>query len=251
MSKLIINSDDFGYGRAINHAIIDTHQEGILTSTTLMTNTPSFDHAVKLAKENPALGVGVHLVLTYLEPLRTDVPSLTDETGNFYRPDAYRAGLAIAEPDELYKEWDTQIQKFLDAGIQPTHLDSHHHAHVLNEQHQDVILELAGHYDLPVRGNLETDKAYKTTTYFEPSFDTISVLGTVEQTYYLDNLFERIKENESTEIMCHVGYVDTELLNNSSFVEQRIHQVEILTNSIFVDKVRADKNIELSTFAEI
>lgn len=251
MNKLIINSDDFGYGRAINHAIIDTHQEGILTSTTLMTNTPSFEHAVKLAKENPTLGVGVHLVLTYLKPLSTDVSSLTDENGNFYRPDAYRTGLAIAEPDELYKEWDTQIQKFLDTGIQPTHLDSHHHAHALNEQHQDVILQLAEKYDLPIRGNLETDKAYRTTTYFEPAFDTISVLDTVEQVHYLNSLFERIKENESTEIMCHVGYVDTELLTNSSFVEQRVYQVEVLIHSTFVDKVRADKAIELVTFAEI
>lgn len=251
MSKLIINSDDFGYSRAINHAIIDTYQEGILTSTTLMTNTPSFEHAVKLAKENPALGVGVHLVLTYLEPLRTDIPSLTDENGNFYRPDAYRAGLAIADPNELYKEWDTQIQKFLESGIQPTHLDSHHHAHTLNEQHQDVILELAEKYNLPIRGNLETDKTYRTTSYFEPSFDTVSILDTVEQTHYLDSLFERIKENESTEIMCHVGYVDTELLTNSSFVEKRTRQVDVLIDSTFADKIRADEAIDLVTFAEI
>ena len=101
MNKLIINSDDFGYSRAINHAIIDTHQEGILTSTTLMTNTPGFEHAIKLAKENPKLGVGVHLVLTFLKPLSQDVPSLVDEKGDFYRPDAYRSGLAIVDEEEL------------------------------------------------------------------------------------------------------------------------------------------------------
>ena len=251
MSKLIINSDDFGYGRAINHAVIDTHQEGILTSATLMTNTPGFEQAVELAKKNPKLGVGVHLVLTHLKPLREDVPSLIDEDGDFYRPDAYRAGFAIADPDELYKEWNTQIQKVLESGIQPTHLDSHHNAHIFNEHHEDVILKLAENYNLPVRGNLETDKSYKTTTYFEPSFDTVSVLEPFEQKQYLESLLERIKENESTEIMCHVGYVDEELLKYSSFAEPRVHQVEMLIDSSFAQYIREDKEIELVTFAEI
>lgn len=251
MNKLIINSDDFGYSRAINHAIIDTHQKGILTSTTLMTNTPGFKHAVKLAKENPELGVGVHLVLTHLEPLRDDVPSLIDENGHFYRPDAYRAGLAIAEPEELFKEWDTQIQKVLNAGIQPTHLDSHHHAHTFNEYHEEIIVKLAEKYDLPIRGNLETEQSYKTTTYFEPAFDTVSVLDEDEQAYYFEGLLERIKENDSTEILCHVGYVDAELLNHSSFPESRAHLVEILIDSPFVESVQAAPEIELVTFKEL
>lgn len=251
MSKLIINSDDFGYGRGINHGIIDTHQEGILTSASLMTNTPGFHHAVKLAKANPTLGVGIHLVLTHLKPLRTDVPSLVDENGNFYRPDAYRSGLAVADLDELYKEWDTQIQTAIDAGIQPTHLDSHHHAHALNEYHQTVILKLAQKYDLPIRGNLETEQAYKTTSYFEPAFATISVLDHYEIEHYLGNLIERIKENESTEIMCQVGYVDEHLHRNSSFSNPRVQQVEILMNSPFADQIRNDKDIELITYAEL
>jgi hypothetical protein len=251
MNKLIINSDDFGFSRAINHAIIDTHQKGILTSTSLMTNTPGFKHAVKLAKENPKLGVGVHLVLTHAEPLRADVPSLIDENGSFYRPDAYRAGLAIAEPEELFKEWDEQIQKVIAAGIQPTHLDSHHHAHAFNEYHEEVIVKLAKKYDLPIRGNLETEQTYKTTTYFEPAFDTVSVLDEAEQAHYLEGLLERIKENDSTEILCHVGYVDAELLNNSTFAESRVYLVEILIDSPFVEKIQADPEIELITFADL
>ncbi len=251
MSKLIINSDDFGYGRAINHAVIDTYREGILTSTTLMTNTPGFDQAVELAKKNPKLGVGVHLTLTHLKPLRDDVPSLVDETGHFYRPDAYRAGLAIADSAELYKEWETQIEKVFAAGIQPTHLDSHHNAHLFNEHHEEVLLALAQKYGLPLRGNLETDQAYQTTTYFEPSFDTVSVLEPFEQEQYLKSLLERIKAHESTEIMCHVGYVDKELLKHSSFSEPRVHQVEMLIDSPFAQHIREDEAIELATFADI
>ena len=78
MTKLIINSDDFGYSRAVNYAVIDAHQEGILTSASLLTNTSSFDHAIQLAKDHPNLGVGIHLNITSLQPLRKDVPSLVD-----------------------------------------------------------------------------------------------------------------------------------------------------------------------------
>ncbi len=50
MAKLIINSDDFGYSKGINHAILDTHIDGVLTSTTLLANLPGFDHAIALAR---------------------------------------------------------------------------------------------------------------------------------------------------------------------------------------------------------
>jgi len=251
MNKLIINSDDFGYGRAINHAIIDTYQEGILTSATLMTNTPGFEHAVKLALANPRLGVGVHLMLTFLKPLRHDVPSLVDVSGDFYRPDAYRNGEVTVNYSDLYKEWDTQIQKVLDAGIQPTHLDSHHHAHTLTETHQNVILDLAEKYNLPVRGNFQPSRSYKTTTYFEPAFDAVSTLNQSEQDNYLNSLVQRIKENKSTEIMCHTGYVDQFLFAHSSFIESRIYQVELLQESEFVRMIKADEAIELVTFKEL
>ncbi|HLR92535.1 MAG TPA: carbohydrate deacetylase [Atopostipes sp.] len=251
MNKLIVNSDDFGYSRGINHAIIDTHQEGILTSATLMTNTPGFEHAVKLAKENPDLGVGIHLVLTFLKPLRDDVPSLVDEDGNFYRPNDYREGLAFVDVDELYKEWDTQIQTAIDAGIEPTHLDSHHHVHTLNEHHTEVFLKLAGKYDLPVRGNFEEAQNRTTTTYFEPAFDGIGFLEEKEQEEYLDGLFDKIKENESTELMCHTGYLDEFLFKSSSFSEIRIYQIDILSRSKFADRIRNDKDIQLATFRDL
>lgn len=59
MGKLIINADDFGYGKGVNMGIIEAYQNGVLTSTTLMAGMPGFDQAVKLAKDNPGLGVGV------------------------------------------------------------------------------------------------------------------------------------------------------------------------------------------------
>ena len=78
MSLVIINADDFGYSQGINLGIIEAHKNGILSSTTMMANMPGFEHGVELAKNNPKLGIGVHLNLTCGKPLLDNVPSLTD-----------------------------------------------------------------------------------------------------------------------------------------------------------------------------
>src|SRR5271170_6655410 len=61
--RLIVNADDFGLSHSVNQAVIRAHRDGILTTASLMVNEPGFDEAVKLAKENPKLGVGLHLTL--------------------------------------------------------------------------------------------------------------------------------------------------------------------------------------------
>src|SRR2546427_12338231 len=61
--RLIVNADDFGRSRGINAAVIRAHREGILTTASLMVNEAACDEAVALARENPRLGVGLHLTL--------------------------------------------------------------------------------------------------------------------------------------------------------------------------------------------
>src|SRR6266403_4871890 len=63
--RLIVNADDFGRSADINEAVIRAHREGILTSASLMVNEPGFEEAVTLARENPRLGVGLHLTLLF------------------------------------------------------------------------------------------------------------------------------------------------------------------------------------------
>jgi len=72
MKRLIINSDDYGRTPDISRGIREAHLRGVMTSTTCMMNIPTTvaDIAVTL-KERPALGMGVHLVLTMGHPLVT------------------------------------------------------------------------------------------------------------------------------------------------------------------------------------
>jgi len=61
--RLIVNADDFGFTRDVNLGIVEAHRDGILTATTLMANGGAFEDAVRLARENPTLDIGAHLVL--------------------------------------------------------------------------------------------------------------------------------------------------------------------------------------------
>jgi hopanoid biosynthesis associated protein HpnK len=134
MKQLILNADDFGLTRGVNEGIIRAHREGILTSTTLMACGSAFDHAVELAKLNPRLGIGCHLVLVggkAVAPLE-EISSLASKDGRL--PDSLaifvtRLSTGMIRPKEIERELRAQILKIRAAGIDPTHLDTHKHTH--------------------------------------------------------------------------------------------------------------------------
>ena len=134
MKQLILNADDFGLTRGVNQGIIRAHREGVLTSTTLMANGAAFDDAVERAKENPSLGVGCHLVLVGGRAISPpgQVPSLVDDEGRL--PESLPAFVArvssgMIRMNEIEREMQAQIEKIQNAGIEPSHLDTHKHTH--------------------------------------------------------------------------------------------------------------------------
>jgi len=136
MKKIIINADDFGLCAPVNEGIALAHRQGILTSATLMTNTPGFDQAVALARENPTLGVGIHLNIVRGRPLSPPgtIPTLVGRDGRF--PAA--AGRIIRDlvfgrikAEEIERELRAQIEKALATGLPLTHLDSEKHMHAV------------------------------------------------------------------------------------------------------------------------
>jgi chitin disaccharide deacetylase len=134
--RLIINADDFGLTPGVNRAIAELHQAKVLTSTTLMATGPAFDDAVRIARANPTLGVGCHIVLTDGAPVLPpqSIPTLLGPDGKTFRPsfvDFIQALLrGKIREDEIEREALAQIQKLQHAGINITHLDSHKHTHL-------------------------------------------------------------------------------------------------------------------------
>lgn len=117
MKRLVVNADDFGFTRDVNQGIVEAHCNGILTATTLMATGAAFDDAVRLARENPSLDIGVHLVLVGEPPFPLTVTQLIH-------------AVALGRI-RVYDELIAQVRRIVDAGLRPTHLDTHKHTHLL------------------------------------------------------------------------------------------------------------------------
>jgi predicted glycoside hydrolase/deacetylase ChbG (UPF0249 family) len=135
-ARLILNADDFGLTPGINRAIGELHAAGVLTSATLMANGPAFDDAVAVARANPTLGVGCHIVLTDGTPVAPpeSIPSLLGPDRKSLRPSLADFVQALLrgkiKSNEIELEALSQIHKLQHAGIKITHLDTHKHTHI-------------------------------------------------------------------------------------------------------------------------
>ncbi|PEJ57750.1 MULTISPECIES: chitin disaccharide deacetylase [unclassified Bacillus (in: firmicutes)] len=224
MIKLIVNADDFGYSRGINYGIIDAHKNGIVNSATMMMNMPGVSHAVELAKENPGLQVGIHLVLTCGKPLLHDVPTLVNEEGNFKSRSEFFEHKNISL-EELEREWTKQIETFLESGLKPTHFDSHHHVHSIPE-FLPVVQKLSKKYNLSVR-RISENALHGVTPFTDVFLHGFYGEGVTED--YFEKVLTHVQDGQSVEVMCHPGYLDHEILNNSSYAKDRVKETLVLT----------------------
>lgn len=131
-----MNADDFGLTPGVNRAIVELHQEGVLTSTTLMAAASATGEAIALARANPGLGVGCHVVLVDGEPLlpREQVPSLIDaDTGRFppkLTTFLRRLFTGRIRTAEIEAEAAAQMAWLKNQGLRLTHIDTHKHTHM-------------------------------------------------------------------------------------------------------------------------
>jgi hopanoid biosynthesis associated protein HpnK len=246
MQRLIINADDFGLSPGVNRGILAAFRDGVLSSTTMLVNLASFEDAVSLALANRGLPVGIHLSLLWGSPVSdpVTVPSLVEGDGRFPRSLtvlARRYFLGALEMDHVRTEFRAQIARFQDAGLTPTHVDTHKHVHCLPGV-LHALVDVAGEFGigrlrLPHERSIATNGAAgqpgpppRTLTASIKShlvgylsrngrrviqgrgFRSTDHFVGIE---YQDHLDERTLQfivsnlNEgSTELMCHPGYDD-------------------------------------------
>lgn len=115
---LIVSADDFGYSHSINKGIIEAHEKGIVTSTSVMVNAIAADEAKDLTKY-PDLSVGLHFELK--------------------------------EVVDVEAELERQIEKFVAiVGRMPDHIDTHKRR-TTDEGVKEVLEKYAKEHNLPVR----------------------------------------------------------------------------------------------------
>ena len=150
MRRLIVNADDLGLTRGVNRAIFETVRDGIVTSTTLMANSASYQDAVdriNTSKETNRPSVGCHVLLVDGAPLSTaqNVPSLLESkngSGTFRTnllPFLSLAAQGKLNADEIEAEATAQFKKLQSSGITISHFDTHKHTHIFPAVYQALI----------------------------------------------------------------------------------------------------------------
>jgi predicted glycoside hydrolase/deacetylase ChbG (UPF0249 family) len=120
--QLVVNADDFGLTPDVNAGIVEAHRDGILTAATLMANGDAFEDAVRLARQTPGLDIGCHLVLIGGHSL------LTKQA--FPATVAQLVAALATRRIRVYDELAAQMHRIVDAGVRPSHLDTHKHTHL-------------------------------------------------------------------------------------------------------------------------
>jgi chitin disaccharide deacetylase len=131
--RLIVNADDFGLTAGVNRAIVEGNRRGAITSATLMANANASTAAIDLAKSQPSLKTGCHVVLIDGVPLAANLPSLTNGSLRFRSSLKQFAMAAVRKQiaaEEIEREVEAQVRKIQSAGITLTHVDSHKHTHM-------------------------------------------------------------------------------------------------------------------------
>ncbi|HZS07574.1 MAG TPA: ChbG/HpnK family deacetylase [Blastocatellia bacterium] len=284
MRRLVVNADDFGFTSGVNRAVIEGHRRGIITSTTLMANMPGFDEAVRLARGNPSLGVGLHFNITQGRPVApaAQVRSLTDGRGEFPGTSTAVAKRLVTgglRRAEIVIELRAQIEKALNAGLRLSHVDSHKHTHALPQVFDAIIRTIPDYGIGAVRlqrerwrpgGMLTSPKVVKQGAVAlalsqlcradlvkmrRAGLRTTDAFFGITQTgfwtkQWLARLIENLPEGAS-ELMCHPGYVNEEMRRaGTRLTASREQELRLLTDPEIVALVR-NRGVKLVNYAEV
>lgn len=219
---LIINADDFGSTEGVNEAIAECHRAGTVTSTSLMVTGKAVANAIELARELPALSVGLHWV-------------------------GDRPGVALVDLEDeraVAEELARQLALFEDLlGSPPTHLDSHHHVHLAGRATQPFVVA-ATPLGIPVR---RVGSVRFVGWFYGQWEEGVTDLEHVSVAALEGILRNDLARDGWTEIGCHPGCVTPEL--RSAYAEEREAEVRTLTDPR-IPALIAELGIELGSYAD-
>lgn len=236
--KLVINADDFGLAKGINNGIISAYKKGIVSSASIITAAKHADDAIKLAKENPGLEVGIHLVLVEEKPISPpeSIPSLINDKGLFYS-NYFEFGINYlmnkVKLSDIEKEFRAQIEKLRKSGIEVAHIDSHQYLHMFPPILK-IVIRLAKENKIKFirlpKANMPSFNLKELFLYFlsigsirylkennikfSNRVEGIKTAGRLNRKK-LEQILSNIKEGV-TELICHPGFADEEYKSNYS-----------------------------------
>jgi predicted glycoside hydrolase/deacetylase ChbG (UPF0249 family) len=205
--QLIIRTDDIGFCHGANMAFKRIADLGMVSSVSVIVNTPWLDEAVEILKQHPEISVGVHLALNSewkefkwgpVTP-HDKVSSLVDEFGKFY---GSRKELFSHRPkiSEVAKELRAQVELAKRKGLKISYIDNHMGAAISTLEFQEEMEKIAKEYHIGI------------SRYFgEQEMPTVySAAPEQKLSQALKNL-EAITNGGLFLLVCHVGTDDSEM----------------------------------------
>ncbi len=224
---LIVNADDFGQSAGVNRGITAAHEEGVVTSASLMVRWPGAGEAAAYARTRPQLSLGLHV----------DLGEWTYRDGDWtplYEVVALKAAGAVAE--EVARQVAT-FQRLV--GANPTHIDSHQHVH-LREPVHSIVVEAGRALGVPVRQVTPwvhyCGAFYGQTEEGAPLPDRITVQGLLETLSTL--------ADGCTELGCHPGLGDD---LETMYRNERAQELAVLRDPV-IRKAIVHMGFELCSF---
>ncbi len=226
--SLIVNADDFGLTPGVNAGIARAHEQGILTSASLMVRPASAADAVRYAERDGDLALGLHADLgewEYREGRWVQIYEVVD----------------TADLDAIEREVRAQLERFRElVGRDPTHIDSHQHFH--NYESNPIFRRIAGDLGVPLRG-------HTAGIHYRNFYARTRKGGPLGNNFSADHLIDIIAALPAgvTELGCHPGLgQDT----GSIYETERELEVEILCDQR-VREALARERVQLVSFADI
>ena len=227
---LIVNADDFGRSRSVNAGVTEAHEQGIVTSASLLVLWPGAEEAADFCRKSPALAAGLHFDLgewVYVE----------DEWRELYRRAEGEDRATVA------REAARQLELFRRlVGREPTHLDSHQHVHQ-KEPARGVLRELAERISIPLRG-------FSPSIRFCGDFYGQNARGvSYPEGISVERLVGMLRELPVgvTELGCHPGYRDE---RETAYADERWQELKVLCDPR-VRQVIREEGISLTSFAAL
>jgi chitin disaccharide deacetylase len=246
--RLIVNADDYGMTPGVSAGIREAHRRGIVTSTSVLVVSPHADRELRAARRHcPDLGIGVHLTLTggwHPMVAAERVRTLVTRRRRLPSSTSLDRVIAAADPDDVLVEWRAQIQAVIDAGVQPDHLDSHHHIADRTEPLRTILLALAREFGLPVRALRDHRPAEGAVT--SPD-ELLSLSGHRRSVAGLLGQLEALRPGTVAELHCHPGQIDLRLRRKSSLLHERERDLALLTDERVIRWVH-EHGLELISF---
>jgi predicted glycoside hydrolase/deacetylase ChbG (UPF0249 family) len=228
--RLIVNADDFGQSAGITDGIIRCHEEGVVTSASLMVRWPWASAAARYARARPALSLGLHLDL-----------------GEW----AYRNGEWVAlyevvppnDPAAIRAEFLHQLETFQRfMACDPTHIDSHQHVH-RDEPARHIAAEISDRLGVPLRHSSEQVR-YRGEFYGQGREGRV-LDGVITVEHVIGIL--RTLPDGTTELGCHPGVRGDA---QGMYVAEREQEVRVLCDPRVHAAIQAE-GIELISFRDL